>query len=141
MRSGGVGRSDSRPARRLDRDPDALPSGNLDDRGLVVFEPLALSAGNGFDPAVATARHEPQRLDVAEIERAVETRRDHDEIDAATRPLQAFGPCDLAKVAIEGSERKVPGLPGDLDEQAIGESKRRTRPEGLQGRRDDIGIL
>ena len=60
---------------------------------------------------------------------------------AAEALLQAFGAVLIAESPVEGTERYVPSLSRDLQDQAIRKAERRPGPEALQRRHHDITVL
>jgi hypothetical protein len=54
---------------------------------------------------------------------------------------EALSAIEFPEIAIEGPEGKMPGLPGDLQNQAIRKAKRWFVPKVRQRRRDHVRIL
>jgi hypothetical protein len=61
----------------------ALPAGDLEDGGYLILDPLALAAGDRFDPAIRAGRHVPQGINRVPRERTVKCRGYDHEIDIA----------------------------------------------------------
>ena len=58
-----------------------------------------------------------------------------------TRTLQPLGTRKLRELAIESPKRQVPGLPGDLEKQAIGEADSRAPSKLFRRDRDYVRVL
>src|SRR3970040_1752320 len=61
--------------------------------------------------------------------------------ESAMVSSQPLSTIDLAQVAVEGSERRVPCLPSDLHQGAIGESNLGMLPTLRDGGGDGLGVL